>query len=84
MAPLRPVSELASIIERHTKTIEDALKGTPAADFSLAFGAPPQAQVPPSLEATRSELVETIDELRARILGPLGNLMVTLLPTVGA
>ncbi|KAI1767039.1 S-adenosyl-L-methionine-dependent methyltransferase [Hypoxylon sp. FL1150] len=81
MTPLRSVSELASIIERQTKTIEDALKGTPGAEFSLAFGAPPQVQVPPSLEATRSELVETIDELRARILGPLGYLIATMLPT---
>ncbi|XXG96414.1 hypothetical protein Hte_002696 [Hypoxylon texense] len=81
MAPLRSVSELASIIEKHTKTIEDGLKGTPAAEFSFAFGAPPQIHVATSLEATRDELLETIDELRARLLGPLGYLIATLLPT---
>ncbi|KAI1769896.1 S-adenosyl-L-methionine-dependent methyltransferase [Hypoxylon cercidicola] len=81
MAPLRSVSELASIIERHTQTVETELKGTPGTEFSLAFGAPPQINVPPSLEATRGELLETIDELRARLLGPLGYLMATLLPT---
>ncbi|KAI1413649.1 S-adenosyl-L-methionine-dependent methyltransferase [Hypoxylon sp. FL1857] len=80
MAPLRPVSELASIIEHHTKALEDGLKGSPGGQFSLAFGAPPQTELPASLEATRGELLETIDELRARLLGPLGYLMVTLFP----
>ncbi|KAI0180792.1 S-adenosyl-L-methionine-dependent methyltransferase [Hypoxylon sp. FL1284] len=81
MAPLRSVSELASIIQRQTQTIEDDVKGTPQGEFSLAFGAPPQINISPSLEATRDELLETIDELRARLLGPLGYLMATLLPT---
>ncbi len=84
MAPLRSVSELASIIEHHTQAVEEGLKGTPESEFSLAFGAPLQIQVPPSLEATRGELLETIDELRARLLGPLGYLMATVLPTVCA
>lgn len=82
MAPLRSVSELASVIERHTKALEDGLKYSPGAQFSLAFGAPPQVDVPASLEATRSELLETVDELRARLLGPLGYLMTTLFPVV--
>ncbi|KAI2626775.1 S-adenosyl-L-methionine-dependent methyltransferase [Hypoxylon sp. NC1633] len=81
MAPLRSVSELASIIERHTRTIENGFKGTPASDFSLALGAPPQILIPPSLVATHSELIETLDELRARLLGPLGYLVSFLLPT---
>ncbi|KAI1144307.1 S-adenosyl-L-methionine-dependent methyltransferase [Hypoxylon sp. FL0543] len=80
MAPLRPISELASIIERHTRTLEDGLKGSPGAQFSLAFGTPPQVELPAPLEATRSELLETIDDLRARLLGPLGYFLVTLFP----
>lgn len=81
MAPLRSVSELASIIERHTKTLEDELKGTPGA-FSLAFGALPQVSLNPPVEAIRGELLETIDELRVRLLGPMGYLLGVLLPTV--
>ncbi|KAI1396518.1 S-adenosyl-L-methionine-dependent methyltransferase [Hypoxylon fuscum] len=80
MAPLRSVSELASIIERHTKTLEDELKGTPGA-FSLAFGALPQVSLNPPVEAIRGELLETIDELRVRLLGPMGYLLGVLLPT---
>ncbi|KAI1376873.1 S-adenosyl-L-methionine-dependent methyltransferase [Hypoxylon crocopeplum] len=81
MAPLRPVSELASIIEQHSRAIEDGLKGSPGAEFSLGLGAPMQANLGPSLEKARAELIETVDELRARILGPLGYLMAFLLPT---
>ncbi|KAI1103750.1 S-adenosyl-L-methionine-dependent methyltransferase [Jackrogersella minutella] len=81
MAPLRSISELASIIERNSRTIEDGLKGSPGAQFSFALGAPPQIDMPPPLETTRSELLETLDELRARLLGPLGYLMVSIFPT---
>ncbi|KAI2464707.1 S-adenosyl-L-methionine-dependent methyltransferase [Annulohypoxylon bovei var. microspora] len=81
MAPLRPISELASIIERNTRTIEDGLKGAPGAQLSLALGAPPQIELSPSLESTRSELLETLDELRTRLLGPLGYLFTLVYPT---
>ncbi|KAI5863290.1 S-adenosyl-L-methionine-dependent methyltransferase [Durotheca rogersii] len=81
MAPLRPVSELASIIDRHTKTLENSLKGTPNAAFSLGLGAAPQIHFPGPLEATRGELLEALDELRARILGPVGYFMALLIPT---
>lgn len=82
MAPLRRISELTSAIERSSHVIENALKDTPGADFSLALGAPPVLKLDPALEATRSELLETIDELRARILGPLGYFMTISWPTV--
>ncbi|KAK7755829.1 hypothetical protein SLS62_002114 [Diatrype stigma] len=81
MAPLRSISELASAIERSSQAIENGLKGTPGADFSLALGAPPVLKLDPALEATRSELLETIDELRSRVLGPLGYFMATAWPT---
>ncbi|KAI1491675.1 S-adenosyl-L-methionine-dependent methyltransferase [Biscogniauxia mediterranea] len=77
----RPVSELASLVEKHTRALEDSLQGTPgAAAFSLALGAPPLVKVPAEMEATRAELVEAIDELRARILGPMGYLTAVMLP----
>ncbi|KAI1638099.1 S-adenosyl-L-methionine-dependent methyltransferase [Biscogniauxia mediterranea] len=76
----RPVSELASLVEKHTRALEDSLQGTPGAAFSLALGAPPLAKVPAEVEATRAELVEAIDELRARILGPMGYLTAVMLP----
>ncbi|KAL7626526.1 hypothetical protein AAE478_003298 [Parahypoxylon ruwenzoriense] len=80
MTPSRPVSDFASIVERNTRTLEDSLRGSPGADFSLAFGAPPQLDLSASLQATRGELLEAIDELRARILGPVGYFMTLLLP----
>ncbi|KAI0902010.1 S-adenosyl-L-methionine-dependent methyltransferase [Annulohypoxylon nitens] len=83
MAPLRPISELATIIERNTHVIEDGLKGSPAENLSLAFGAPPQIELSHSLEATRGEILEALDELRARLMGPLGHLMLLVLPTSG-
>ncbi|KAI0594376.1 S-adenosyl-L-methionine-dependent methyltransferase [Biscogniauxia sp. FL1348] len=79
-APPRPVSELASLVEKHTRALEDSLKGTPGAAFSLALGAPALVKVPAEMEATRAELIETIDELRARILGPMGYLTAVTLP----
>ncbi|OTB01375.1 hypothetical protein M426DRAFT_64179 [Hypoxylon sp. CI-4A] len=81
MAPQQSLSELASTIEHGTRALEDGLKGSSAATFSLSLGNPPQADLSPSLAATREELLETIDELRARLLGPLGNLMNVLMPT---
>ncbi|KAI1212152.1 S-adenosyl-L-methionine-dependent methyltransferase [Annulohypoxylon truncatum] len=81
MASLRPISELAIIIERNTRIIEDGLKGSPGAQFSLALGAPPQIELPHSLETTRGELLETLDELRSRVLGPLGYLFAQVFPT---
>ncbi|KAI1498673.1 S-adenosyl-L-methionine-dependent methyltransferase [Biscogniauxia marginata] len=80
MAPPRSISELASLAERHARALEDGVKGTPGDDFSLALGAPPLVRVPAPLEATRAELLETIDELRARVLGPLGFLNTVALP----
>ncbi|KAI0377154.1 S-adenosyl-L-methionine-dependent methyltransferase [Hypomontagnella monticulosa] len=80
MAPLRSISELASIVARDTKKLEDGLKGTPEAQFSLNLGAAPQIHISPSLEATRNELIENVDELRARLLGPLGYLMALMFP----
>ncbi|KAI0881999.1 S-adenosyl-L-methionine-dependent methyltransferase [Annulohypoxylon maeteangense] len=81
MAPLRSISELATIIERNTRIIEDGLEGSPTAQFSLALGAPPQIELPHSLETTRGELLETLDELHSRLLGPLGHLLRLLFPT---
>ncbi|KAI1454009.1 S-adenosyl-L-methionine-dependent methyltransferase [Annulohypoxylon moriforme] len=81
MAPLRPISELATIIGRNARVLEDELKGSPKADFSLALGVPPQIELPQSLETTRAELLESLDELRARLLGPLGYLLLLGYPT---
>ncbi|KAI1087125.1 S-adenosyl-L-methionine-dependent methyltransferase [Rostrohypoxylon terebratum] len=83
MAPLRPISELATIIERNTRIIEDGLKGSPAENLSLSFGSPPQIELSHSLEATRAEILEALDELRARLMGPLGHLMLLVFPTSG-
>ncbi|KAI1803060.1 S-adenosyl-L-methionine-dependent methyltransferase [Daldinia bambusicola] len=80
MASLRSVSELASIIERNTRALEDGLKGSPGAQFSVAFGAPPQLELSPVLDGTRDELLETIEELRVRLQGPMSYLMSLILP----
>lgn len=82
MSPLRPISELASIIEAQSRTIEDGLKGTPGGELSLSFGAPPLLKLSPALEIARSEIIETIDELRARVLGPMGYLTTISWPIV--
>ncbi|KAI8956621.1 S-adenosyl-L-methionine-dependent methyltransferase [Daldinia sp. FL1419] len=81
MASQRSVSELASIVEQHTRKLEDGLKGSPGGQFSLAFGAPPQVELSPALGATRDELLETIEELRVRLQGPMGYILSFLLPT---
>ena len=82
MAPLRSISELASIIESCSRKIENGLKGTSGAEFSLALGTPPLIKLDPALEAARNEIIETTDELRARILGPVGYFMTTSWKTV--
>ncbi|OTB17791.1 hypothetical protein K445DRAFT_364828 [Daldinia sp. EC12] len=81
MPTLRSVSELASIVERNTRIIEDGVKGSPGAQFSVAFGAPPQIELSPELGETRDELLETIEELRVRVQGPMAYLMSFILPT---
>ncbi|CAJ2513893.1 Uu.00g020120.m01.CDS01 [Anthostomella pinea] len=80
MASLRPISELGSLIQDHTRTIEDGMKGSPGGEFLTSFGSKP-AQMPSSLAPPRAELLETLDELRARLLGPMGYLTSLALPS---
>ncbi|KAI1469283.1 S-adenosyl-L-methionine-dependent methyltransferase [Daldinia caldariorum] len=84
MAPLRSVSELASIIERNTRTLEDGMKGSPGAQFSVSFGAPPLVGLSSALEGTHDELLETIEELRVRLQGPMGYFISFMLPAAAA
>ncbi|KAI0466836.1 S-adenosyl-L-methionine-dependent methyltransferase [Xylaria cf. heliscus] len=71
MASQRSISELATLIEKNTKVLEEGTKGQPGGDFSLSFSLPPVAvKLNPAQEAVRSETLEAVDELRARLLGP--------------
>ncbi|KAI0538446.1 S-adenosyl-L-methionine-dependent methyltransferase [Xylaria digitata] len=71
MAPEESIVELAELIQKNTKALEDATKGQPGSDFTLAFAVPPAAvKLDASLEAVRKETIEAADELKARLLGP--------------
>ncbi|KAI1113842.1 S-adenosyl-L-methionine-dependent methyltransferase [Nemania sp. NC0429] len=81
MAPQKSVSELAALIHDKTQALEAEAKGQPGGDFSLAFTLPPApAQLGASLEAARHEIIEAIDELRARLLGPFAYMVSLTLP----
>ncbi|KAI1420943.1 S-adenosyl-L-methionine-dependent methyltransferase [Xylaria sp. FL1777] len=79
MASEKSISELAELLQKNVKILEDGTKGQPGSDFSLTFALPPPAvKLDASLEAVRAEAVEAADELRARLLGPflyLGSLV---------
>ncbi|KAI0437378.1 S-adenosyl-L-methionine-dependent methyltransferase [Xylaria telfairii] len=71
MAPERSITELAALIEKNTKVLEQGTKGQPGGDFSMTLTLPPvAAKLDASLEAVRNEIIEAADELRARLLGP--------------
>ncbi|KAI0415484.1 S-adenosyl-L-methionine-dependent methyltransferase [Xylaria grammica] len=71
MAPEKSISELAELIQKNTKILEDGTKGQPGSDFSLAFTLPPAAiNLDASLELVKKETIEAADELKARLLGP--------------
>ncbi|KAI8947734.1 S-adenosyl-L-methionine-dependent methyltransferase [Xylaria longipes] len=71
MASERSITELAALIEKNTKVLEEGTKGQPGGDFSLTFALPPApVKLDASLEAVRSETIEAADELRARLMGP--------------
>ncbi|KAI0017503.1 S-adenosyl-L-methionine-dependent methyltransferase [Xylariomycetidae sp. FL0641] len=80
MTPERPISELASLIQTHTSALEAGMKGQAGAEFSLAASAPLTSSLPPELEDSKAELLETLDELRARVLGPFGYMTALALP----
>lgn len=83
MAPQKSISELAALIHTKTQALEAGTKGQPGGDFSLDFVVPPAAaQLDASLEATRSEIIEATDELRARLLGPFAYMGSLGLPIV--
>ncbi|KAI0520832.1 S-adenosyl-L-methionine-dependent methyltransferase [Xylaria bambusicola] len=79
MAPERSISELAELIQKNAKILEDGTKGQPGSDFSLNFTLPPAApKLDASLEVAKAEAIEAADELKARLLGPflyLGSLV---------
>src|SRR4051812_35794137 len=82
MAPQRTITELAELIQAKTKMLTDGLQGQSGADFSLAFSLPPPPTInlSASQEATRGEILEAADELKARLLGPFGYLGSLALP----
>lgn len=80
--PVRSVSELSALIDAHTRAIEESLKGTPNEGLYLAAGGPPVVSLAPALQGKQGELLEAIDELRTRVLGPAGYLSHFLLPLV--
>lgn len=83
MAPEKSISELAELIQKNTKILEDGLKGQPGSDFSLNFTLPPAApKLDEPLEVAKAEAIEAADELKARLLGPFLYLGSLVLPVV--
>ncbi|KAK9422181.1 putative S-adenosyl-L-methionine-dependent methyltransferase [Seiridium unicorne] len=80
MSPSRSLSELAALIQTRSASIEDALKSAGLPPPSFAVGSPLALPLSPELEDTRDELVEALDELRALVLGPMGHLLMLMLP----
>ncbi|KAI0165595.1 S-adenosyl-L-methionine-dependent methyltransferase [Xylariaceae sp. FL1272] len=79
MASETSVSELAKFIQEKTQLVENG--GQPGDDFSLAFhGKPAMLQLTPELETARSEAIEAMDELRARLLQPFAYTASVFLP----
>ncbi|KAI1318291.1 S-adenosyl-L-methionine-dependent methyltransferase [Xylariaceae sp. FL0255] len=77
----KSITELATLIAEKTKQIEDGMKGQPGGDFTLTHGkAPLGMKMDASLEAVRDEMVEMMDELKARVLQPFGYMATLLLP----
>ncbi|TRX96971.1 hypothetical protein FHL15_002277 [Xylaria flabelliformis] len=71
MTSQRSITELAALIEKNTKVLEQGTKGQPGGDFSLTFTLPPAAvKLDSSLETVRNEILEAADELKVRLLGP--------------
>ncbi|KAI0003509.1 S-adenosyl-L-methionine-dependent methyltransferase [Xylariaceae sp. FL0662B] len=72
MAPQKSVSELASLVKEQTVALENETKASgSAAAYSLAYGTPSGAFLPPALQAKRADLLELVDDLRAQLLGPM-------------
>ncbi|KAK6086414.1 O-methyltransferase [Seiridium cupressi] len=80
MSPSRSLSELAALIQNRSASIEDALKSAGLPPPYFAVGSPLALPLSPELEDTRDELVEALDELRALVLGPMGHLLMLMLP----
>ncbi|KAI0813815.1 S-adenosyl-L-methionine-dependent methyltransferase [Xylaria sp. FL0064] len=81
MAPEKSISELAELLQKNAKILEDGTKGQPGSDFSLTFALPPpQVKLDASLEAVRAEAIEAADELKARLLGPFLYMGTLVLP----
>jgi hypothetical protein len=68
----KSISELAALIHSNAQVLEAGAKDQPSGDFSLAFAMPPPPalRLDASLEGARQEIIEAMDELRARLLGP--------------
>ncbi|KAK5624951.1 hypothetical protein RRF57_000667 [Xylaria bambusicola] len=86
MAPERSISELAELIQKNAKILEDGTKGQRGINFSLTFTLSPAApKLDASLEVAKAEAIEAADELKARLLGPflyLGSLVLPVPPTI--
>ncbi|KAK9777698.1 putative S-adenosyl-L-methionine-dependent methyltransferase [Seiridium cardinale] len=82
MSPSRSLSELAALIQTRSASIEDALKSAGLPPPYSAVGSPLALPFSPELDDTRDELVEALDELRALVLGPMGHLLMLMLPLV--
>ncbi|KAI1357803.1 S-adenosyl-L-methionine-dependent methyltransferase [Xylaria arbuscula] len=81
MAPEQSISELAELIQKNAKILQDGTKDQLGSDFSFNFTLPPVApKLDASLEAVRAEAVEAADELKARLLGPFLYLGTLVLP----
>lgn len=84
MAPEKSLSELAALLQKNIKILEEGTKGQPGSDFSLAFALPPPpaVELDASLEAAKAEALEAADELKTRLLGPFLYLGTLVLPVV--
>ncbi|KAI0904773.1 S-adenosyl-L-methionine-dependent methyltransferase [Ustulina deusta] len=82
MAPEKSLSELAALLQKNIKILEEGTKGQPGSDFSLAFALPPPpaVELDASLEAAKAEALEAADELKTRLLGPFLYLGTLVLP----
>ncbi|KAI1080337.1 S-adenosyl-L-methionine-dependent methyltransferase [Whalleya microplaca] len=75
MAPQKSVSELASLIKDQAVALENATKNSGGVGLPFTYGSPLKTSLSPSLETARSDLLELVDDLHARLLGPIGYLI---------
>ena len=82
MASLGEIGKLASTIQTRVSEIESymTVTGTPQASF--AIDSPFEVSLPPELSQAREEVLESLTDLHARLLGPLPYFMRLMSPAV--